>query len=117
MKKKNLLIGLCALLFPVGGMAQYTIYPVPQQQEAGNGTARFTERVTVVCGEGIDSYTRDRAEQILKDHGLAADFADAPSEGSANLFLGINGSADAADAQVTALGLDRSVLTKDGNFQ
>lgn len=116
MKKKNLLLGLCALLFPLGGMAQYTIYPVPQQQEAGSGTARFTESVTVVCGEGIDSYTRDRAEQILKEHGLTAAFADAPSASSANLFLGINGSADATDAQATALGLDRSVLTKEGKY-
>ena len=111
MKKKNFILSLGALLLPCTAMAQYTIYPVPQQQVAGTGTASMGQQVTVVCGDGIDSYTRDRAEQILTEHGLQPVFADAEVVGTAQLFLGINGSGDAADVQATQLNLSRDVFS------
>ena len=111
MKKKSFILSLGALLLPWAAMAQYTIYPVPQQQVAGTGTASMGQQVTVVGGDGIDSYTRDRAEQILTEHGLQPVFADAEVAGTAQLFLGINGSGDAADVQATQLNLSRDVFS------
>lgn len=116
MKHKTLCITLASLLFPLGAAAQYTIYPTPHQQVAGTGTVSLTPTVTLVAETGIDSYTVDRAKQVLTEHGLKVETADAPSTTQANLFLGIAGSDGAADKQATALGLTRDVFTTAGKF-
>ena len=54
----------------LAAMAQYTIYPVPQKMQATEGTAQFSDKVCLVCDEGIDAATIERAQQVLADHGL-----------------------------------------------
>lgn len=116
MKKKSLLIGLAALLFPMSMAAQYTIYPVPHSQTAGKGTVNFTPTVNVVCEDGIDIYTRNRVQQILGDHGLTTRITDTPIEAEANIFLGVKGSNGVAVQKAAALGLNTDVLSKANKF-
>ncbi len=116
MKKKSLLIGMAALLFPLGLSAQYSIYPVPHQQTAGTGTVAFTPTVTVVCDNGIDQYTKNRVQSVLKEKGLTVEFADAASADNSNIYIGIGGQDGKANAMVTQLGLSTDVLTKENKF-
>lgn len=116
MKKKNLLTSIVALLLPMTLAAQYTIYPIPQQQTAGTGTVSFTAAVTAVCDPGIDEYTQERLTDVLAAHGVTVAFAAAPSADNANVFLGINGSGGAADAKATELGLSRSVFSTANKY-
>ena len=116
MKKKSLIIGLAALLFPMGLSAQYSIYPVPHQQTAGTGTVAFTPTVTVVCDAGIDTYTKARVESVLKEKGLAVEFADAASDANSNIYIGVAGQDGKANAMVTQLGLSTDVLSQEGKY-
>lgn len=116
MKKKSLIVGLAALLFPMGLSAQYSIYPVPHQQTAGTGTVAFTPTVTVVCDAGIDSYTKARAESVLKAKGLEVEFADAANDANSNIYIGVAGQEGKANAMITQLGLSTDVLTQANKF-
>lgn len=116
MKHKTLSIALAALLFPMGAAAQYTIYPVPHQQVAGTGTVSLSPTVTLVAESGIDASTIDRAKEVLTEHGLKVETADAPSTTQTNVFLGVAGSNGAADQKATALGLSRDVFATAGKF-
>lgn len=116
MKKKSLLLILWALMLPAALSAQYTIYPVPQEQVAGTGKVSFTPNVCIVSESGIDAVTRSRAEQILKEHGLTPTFADTPSQTLTNIYLGLNSSGEAADLQATTLGLSRNVFSESNKF-
>ena len=88
----------------------YTIYPVPHEQQLGQGTATIGTTVNVVAETGIDKATVDRALQILTEHGLKAVSSSKPQAGSANLLLGINGSQQVADKQAQRLKLCRKVF-------
>lgn len=105
---------LVALLLTSGlslsAATTFTIYPVPHEQIAQEGTATLTKTVTVVCGEPIDEATRQRAAQVLKEHGLTCRFASSPSKTTTNLILGVNGDKGAADKTVSQLRLNRAVF-------
>lgn len=119
MKKKTLsAVALLALTIacPIQAQEAYTIYPIPQQMVDGTAKVVLTKTVTVVCENGIDQYTRERAQQVLADHGHDVQFADAPSTSTTNLFLGINGSKGTADATADQIGLKRDVFTKVGKY-
>lgn len=116
MKKRHLLLSLAALLLPAVAPAQYTIYPIPQQQTAGTGTVSFTPQVNVVCDEGIDAATRTRIADVLDEHGLTAVFSGVLSATNANICVGVNGQGGTASDKADAIGLDRSVLTKQGKY-
>lgn len=88
----------------------YTIYPTPHQQIEQAGTVTLAGTVNVVCGKSIDQATRQRAEQVLKEHGLRCKWASAPKNGAANLLLGVNGDKGAADKAATSLRLSRAVF-------
>ena len=92
MKKKSLLIGMAALIFPMTMMGQYTIYPVPHTQVAGNGKVSFSNTVNVVCDNGIDEVTRNRVKSIFAAHNVSVNFNDAASTTESNVYLGVNGS-------------------------
>lgn len=120
MKTKNLL--LLALLSGASWTSAvaddvYTIYPVPQEQVAVSGTAAITaDRIQVVLGADIDTYTASRIYNILAERGLATDSAslfvgaDAVADNYAHIYVGVNGSGDAADQSVTSLSLSRDVF-------
>lgn len=90
----------------------YTVYPVPQQQQAVKGKASFTPVVNVVAEEGIDIYTKERLGQILQEHGISAQFTEKPSAGKSTVWLGVNGSKGKADRKASQLGLKRDVFTQ-----
>lgn len=88
----------------------YTIYPIPHEQIAQAGSVTLSGTLNVVCGKGIDQATRQRAEQVLKEHGVGYKFATSPKKGAANLLLGVNGDKSAADKAATSLKLSRAVF-------
>ena len=113
-KTKTLLVGALLMLACSGAALAvnvYTIYPVPQEQAAVEGTAKFTATVNVVAEDGIDQATKDRVAQVLADKGLAAEFAAKASSKAANVFIGVNGSGGAADKKASDLGLKRDVFS------
>ena len=116
MKKKSLLIGMAALMLPLGMHAQYTIYPVPHEQTAGTGKVAFTHTVNVICDNGIDSYTKKRVTDVFAAHGVTVNFSDAPSTTESNVYLGINGANGKGNEVATAQSLALDVLTKEGKF-
>ena len=90
----------------------YTIYPIPHEQIAQAGSVTLGGIVNVVCGKGIDQATRQRAGQVLKEHGLKYKFSTATKKGTANLLLGVNGDKSAADKTASSLKLSRAVFAK-----
>lgn len=116
MKKKSLLIGMAALIFPMTMMGQYTIYPVPHTQVAGNGKVSFSNTVNVVCDNGIDEVTRNRVKSIFAAHNVSVNFNDAASTTESNVYLGVNGSNGQGNAMAAQLNLSTDVLTKEGKF-
>ncbi len=91
----------------------YTIYPIPQEQLAVNGTAKFTNEVNVVCESAIDQYTKDRLTSILSEKGLTTVFSETAAADKANIYLGVNGSNGVADQLATSLNLSRSVFSQN----
>ncbi len=91
----------------------YTIYPIPQEQLAVNGTAKFTNEVNVVCESAIDQYTKDRLTSILSEKGLTTVFSETAAADKANVYLGVNGSNGVADQLATSLNLSRSVFSQN----
>ena len=94
----------------------YTIYPIPQQQTGTEAEASFTQEVTLVADNGIDSYTIQRAQQVLADHGLTVKVASEASSSTSNLYLGINDTDGTANAKAEKLKLQRDVFSKDGKY-
>lgn len=68
MKRLFTIIGMMG--FALATMAQYTIYPVPQKMTAKTGTAQFSENVCIVADKAIDAATIERAQQVLREHGM-----------------------------------------------
>lgn len=96
--------------------AQYVIYPIPHTQKAMDGKVSFSERVNVVYESKIDEYTKNRAKEILEEHGHSVTFSMSPSNAASNLYLGTVGSGGITDELATTRSLDKSVLTKEGKF-
>lgn len=115
MKNRLFLTLIFALSLPLAMWADkvYTIYPVPHEQLASEGQTSFTTNVDVVCGASIDQPTIDRALQILSDHGLQGERVEAGAEhtGRSRLVLGVAGSNDVADQEISKLGLSRDVFS------
>ncbi len=116
MKKKSLLVGMAALIFPLTMSAQYTIYPIPHEQTAGTGKVSFTQTVNVVCDNGIDDATKKRVTDIFAQHSITVGFSDAADNTMANVYLGINGTEGAGNAMASQLGLSLDVLTKERKY-
>ena len=116
MKNYKHLLAALALMLPAPALAQYTIYPVPQEQVAGTGTLSITKEVCIVCEPGIDHATQQRAREVLEEHGLTAVFAEDFAPDRTNLVLGTAGSGGAADQLATSLSLSRDVFARAGKF-
>lgn len=117
---KNRILLLLILLVSVGiGWADnnvYTIYPVPQKQSAGNGTATFSKEVTIVADSIIDNATIERARSVLTANGLNPKVANAPSATESNLFLAVDKYTGTAQATADSLHIDRSVLSTQNKY-
>ena len=123
--RKALLVSASAITFcwtAAWADGVYTIYPVPQQQTAGQGTVTLAaDGLSLVRGAQIDAPTERRLAGILAEHHLVADAAavtfvsDAPSAGP-RVLLGVAGSGDAADQRATALNLSRDVFSLESKY-
>ena len=116
MSKKNFMVALAALLFPLGAKAQYTIYPIPQQQIAGSEQVSFTKTVNIICEKGIDSATRERARQVFSEHGMQVVFGTRAHTKYSNIWLGIAGSRQQADRKAEKLKISREVFDVKNKF-
>lgn len=122
MKKRSFIVGVMVLassFLPQAVMYAdnvYSIYPVPQQQVAVDGSTKISKQVNIIAESGIDEVTRQRVLGVLEDHGLTGTFSDSPSADLANIYLGINGSGGTADIEATALGLSREVFSRQGKY-
>ncbi len=124
MNVKQLL--LSSILFGTSSLAMatdvFTIYPIPQEQVSVEGTLSLTNgSIQVICGPQIDDYTKARILSILAEHGLAqaedmSIFADEAIAGKTPIYLGVNASADAADALATSLGLKRDIFSLSNKY-
>lgn len=113
MKKKKLLLTAIMALFCSLASAQspYVIYPIPHLQQQVEGSASFTADVDVIAETGIDQVTRERLTEILSSKGITAHFTSEVSEGRAAVWLGINGSGEAADLKATDFSLQRTLFS------
>ena len=112
--KSILLAVLCLLSVAATADTVYDIRPVPQQQERAEGSATLAGRVTIVAGPAIDTYTVDRAKEVLTEHGLTPVVARKAAKGMSALYLGVNAKGDQADREATRLGLKRNVFGQKG---
>lgn len=107
----------CASFTTAMADGTYTIYPVPQEQVAAEGTAVLTaDKIQVLSGSSIDEYTENRIASILSEHSLFTGdaeslFAETPSSGYSHIYVGVNGSGDLADQKASELGLLRDVFS------
>ena len=120
MKNTTIKVGIAAiaLSFSQFSFADniYTIYPIPQQQIAAEGTAKVTTKVNVVLENGIDEATKARIADVLKQHQLEYAFSDKAVESETNIYLGINGSGEIADQKATSLNLSRNVFSIENKY-
>ena len=94
----------------------YTIYPVPQKQTAGSGTASFSREITIVADSIIDEATVNRARNVLIANGLTPVLSDKASTTGSNLFLAVDGYKGAAQTTADSLHIDRSVLSTASKY-
>ena len=104
---------VCALGLWAAGT--YTIYPIPHVQTPGKDTCSFGAAATVIAEPGIDQPTKNRLYDVLKQHGIEAEFAAKPAKTGANIYLGVNGSKGAADKLAKQLRLKRDIFA-NGKF-
>lgn len=76
---------------------RYAVYPVPQSEEYTGGEFSLDQEVSVVCGEEVDSCTRDFLEEILTTYGRTGKETEEPASEGSQIVLGVWGSGSAAD--------------------
>lgn len=100
--------------------AQYTIYPVPQKMTTQDGQASFSENVCVVCDAAIDQYTKNRALQVLSEHGLKGEITDGEQQCTSVIYLkvdptvAVDGKFDAHNISLEAMSNGMVSLTITG---
>ena len=90
----------------------YKIYPIPQSVTDSDAAISLSDEVNVIAESGIDSVTEDRIEEVISEHDMTPVFTDEPQEGEVNLYVGVNGSGEAAD---THADVPRDVFTEAEN--
>ncbi len=119
MSMKSIYSLLCVLslsLYANFAQAQtYTIYPIPQKVTMGSRSVELTPQINFICEEGIDQFTRDRAQEVFEKAGYTLVEATAPSQTLTNLYLGVNGSNGTADQYAGNNDLPLSVFTPANN--
>ncbi|OUN24350.1 beta-N-acetylglucosaminidase domain-containing protein [Pseudoflavonifractor sp. An85] len=88
----------CVRLAPLQAKAQdaeatgYEIYPNPHVMTYSGDTYMVKNQVNVVLEEGIDRYTKDRLEEVLKLKDISYTTSEAVVSGKTNILVGIEGS-------------------------
>lgn len=89
----------------------YELYPTPHSVVYADDGFELTDTVTLICGEGIDAPTKNRAVQALAAQDIQAVDAEQPVEGRSTLLIGMNGDGSAADAYT-----EQNSLKEEGLF-
>ena len=113
--RKIMLMVAAACAFSLAAADAYTIYPIPHAQIAGKAACSLSATTTVIAESGIDQPTKNRLCDVLKQHGIVAEFAAKPSKTNANIYLGVNGSKGDADRLAKKLKLKRDIFA-NGKF-
>ena len=113
--RKIMLMVAAACAFSLAAADAYTIYPIPHAQIAGKAACSLSATTTVIAESGIDQPTKNRLCDVLKQHGIVAEFATKPSKTNANIYLGVNGSKGDADRLAKKLKLKRDIFA-NGKF-
>lgn len=113
--RKIMLMAAAAFAFTLAAADAYTIYPIPHAQIAGKAACSLSATTTVIAESGIDQPTKNRLCDVLKQHGIMAEFAAKPSKTNANIYLGVNGSKGDADRLAKKLKLKRDIFA-NGKF-
>ena len=113
--RKIMLMAAAACAFTLAAADAYTIYPIPHAQIAGKAACSLSATTTVIAESGIDQPTKNRLCDVLKQHGIVAEFAAKPSKTNANIYLGVNGSKGDADRLAKKLKLKRDIFA-NGKF-
>ena len=108
--RKIMLMVAAAFAFSLAAADAYTIYPIPHAQIAGKAACSLSATTTVIAESGIDQPTKNRLCDVLKQHGIVAEFATKPSKTNANIYLGVNGSKGDADRLAKKLKLKRDIF-------
>lgn len=93
----------CVRLAPLQLQAQaaeskeYEIYPNPHVMTYSGQDYIVKKEVNVVLEKGIDSYTKDRLDEVLDLKGITYTTSDAVVEGKTNILVGIEGSGEYVD--------------------
>lgn len=110
-RSKIILTLMCCLVAVMAKADVYSIWPVPQRQEAALGVATLPANAVIINGKGIDNYTVARAKQILVEHDITATMGKKAQKGSAIVYLGIYGSGDNADRIAKQRGLKQDIFS------
>ena len=113
--RKIMLMVAAAFAFSLAAADAYTIYPIPHAQIAGKAACSLSATTTVIAESGIDQPTKNRLCDVLKQHGIVAEFAAKPSKTNANIYLGVNGSKGDTDRLAKKLKLKRDIFA-NGKF-
>lgn len=70
MKRILLFAAMLLLTVSTAWARDYTIYPIPQSMEMGHGSLKITKTVHIIADNSIDAATLERAESLLRGHGL-----------------------------------------------
>ena len=113
MKKVILLSIVLLMSFYARSQNGYVIYPVPHEQNLLDEKVTFTESVNIVCGDDIDSVTRERAAGILKETGFQTSFSSKAVKGKSNLVLGVRGDGGAAEKIIGECQFQSDIFKKE----
>ena len=73
-----MLMAAAVCAFTLAAADAYTIYPIPHAQIAGKAACSLSATTTVIAESGIDQPTKNRLCDVLKQHGIVAEFAAKP---------------------------------------
>lgn len=80
---------------------KYEIYPQPQNISYTGGSLELSNTVNLVLEGGLDTYTINKAKQILSDSDIDYEVTDSISADSTNVLVGIKDSNEAVDQYLT----------------
>lgn len=109
----------CTLSTLAGNL--YKIYPVPHQQNlTDESTTIVKNKIQILCGEQIDSYTKERIKNILIEHKLISStdnlFVNEAVKGYTHIYIGVNKTNDIADVKTSELSLSREIFSLNNKY-
>ncbi|WP_306483813.1 beta-N-acetylglucosaminidase domain-containing protein [Anaerococcus sp.] len=86
----------------------YEIYPKVHEIEYQEGNASLNGQVNLVLADKLDKYTKEKAENVLKNNGINYTVSSKEQAGT-NILVGIKGSDDQADKYFKQNAVDKDI--------